>query len=48
MKIVGATGLGGLWALGWALRTRKRNLNLKSQYIFDSFRGIRAHSEFGL
>jgi len=38
MKIVGATGLGGLWAL----RTRLRNLNLRSHFsIFDSFRDIR-------
>jgi len=34
MQIVGAKGLGGLWA--WP-----RNLNMKSQFsIFDSFRDI--------
>jgi len=46
MKIVGATGLGGLWALlAWlALRRRLRNLNLRSHFsIFDSFRYIRVH-----
>jgi len=44
MKIVGATGLGGLCALVWALRTRLRNLNLQSQFsIIDSFRDIRVH-----
>jgi len=44
MKIVGATGLGGLCALAWALRTRLRNLNLQSQFsIIDSFRDIRVH-----
>jgi len=30
MKIVGATGLGGLWALEWAWHIRVRNLNLRS------------------
>jgi len=50
MKIVGATGLSGLWALHihvkkLALRTRLRNLNLKSQFsIFDSFRDISVHT----
>jgi len=54
MKILGAKGLGGLWALEWAwhirvtklaLRTRPRNLNLKSEFsIFDSFRDIRVHT----
>jgi len=51
MNIVGPTGLGGLWALEWAwhiliiaLRTRLRNLNLKSQFFnLDSFRDIRVH-----
>jgi len=52
MKIVGATGFGGLWALEWAwhirnklaLRTRLRNLNLRSHFsTFDSFRYIRVH-----
>jgi len=49
MKIVGATGLGGLWAAysryKLALRLRLRNLNLRSQFsIFDSFRDIHAHT----
>jgi len=49
MKIVGATGLGGdkLFldqSIGIALRSRLRNLNLKSQFsIFNSFRDIRVH-----
>jgi len=49
MKIVGATGLAGLWT--WhicekkrALRTRHGIFNLKSQFsIFGSFRDIRVH-----
>jgi len=47
MKIVGATGLGALWALewAWALRTRLRNGYLKSQSsIFYSLRDIRVHT----
>jgi len=48
MKIVGATGLGGLWTLEWAWQIREtnllRNLNLRSHFsIFDSFRDIRVH-----
>jgi len=51
MKIVGVTGLGGLWALcvaysrnKRALHTRLRNLNLRFQFsIFDSFRDIHVH-----
>jgi len=53
MKIVGATGLGGLWAVRMgvaysrnklALRARLLNLNLRSQCsIFDSFRDIHVH-----
>jgi len=42
MKIVGATGLGCLWALEWD--TRLRNLHLRSQFsIFESFRYIDVH-----
>jgi len=45
MKIVSATGLGGLWALEWARnKLALRNLNLRSHFsIFDSFRDIRVH-----
>jgi len=39
MKIVGATGLGGLWALEWSWHIRETN-----QFsIFDNFRDIRVH-----
>jgi len=49
---VGATGLGGFWALEWAysrnkhaLRARLRNLSLRSQFsVFDSFRDIHVHT----
>jgi len=54
MKIVGATGLGRLWAwhirvinftLYCTLRRRLRNLNLRSHFsIFDTFRDIRVHT----
>jgi len=44
MKIVGATGLGGLWGLEGAWHIRVTNLRCRSHFsIFDSFRDIRVH-----
>jgi len=47
MKIVGATGLSGLWALEWAWHIRYgrlRNLNLRSPFsIFAIFRDMRVY-----
>jgi len=45
MKIVGATGLGVAYSrYKLALRSRLRNLNLKSQFSFcDNFQDIRVH-----
>jgi len=54
MKIVGATGFGRFVGVRvdvaysrkkFALRTRLRNLNLRSHFsIFDSFRDVRVHT----